>query len=418
VDDILNLVKTVDPGTFGDAAAADSPGQMKEFQGSLVIRQTRANHDKIRKLLSDLRSVSQKQVSIDVRFVQIDAAVLEQILFDVDIDVTNLIFGVTQRAQGSFLTYTSNGISGSGFGTGVGNPPLAVRGVTGSGIAQPATGGLVPAPADNPMFSQSGPHPVDLLAFNPSTGQSKDFGSSNAKILGNQSGMLLNGAVIDDVAVRFFLQATQASNRTAQFTSPKVTLLNGRKATIAVRSFQPYVANVKSNVGGGAGAVGVDPQIQLAENGTTMWVRAVVSHDNRFVTMQMNPILTITNLDQIQAFNVTGGGNAADNNVAGNNNIIQTPGVNIQQPRRFEQNIFTTVKVPDKGTVVLGGFKTSNEVERELGVPILSKIPVIKRMFANRSYGRDDSVLVILVKPTIHLYEEIDPFHDQRPGAR
>jgi type II secretory pathway component GspD/PulD (secretin) len=74
--------------------------------------------------------------------------------------------------------------------------------------------------------------------------------------------------------------------------------------------------------------------------------------------------------------------------------------------------------VPDKGTVALGGFKTSNEVERELGVPILNKIPVVKRLFANRSYGRDDSVLVILVKPTIHLYEEIDPFHDLRPGAR
>ena len=46
---------------------------------------------------------------------------------------------------------------------------------------------------------------------------------------------------------------------------------------------------------------------------------------NRFVTMQINPILTQTNLDQIQAFNVTGGGNAVDGGV-GNNNIIRTPG--------------------------------------------------------------------------------------------
>jgi type II secretory pathway component GspD/PulD (secretin) len=397
VEDITNLVKTVDPATFAadPMNPGDAPGAVREFLGSLVVRQTRANHDKIRKLLADLRSVSQKQVSIEVRFVQIDSAVLEQILFDFDIDVTGA-FSEDRRAQGTFLNIVNNGISGSGLGTATGEPPFV------SGL--PTLGG---------------PHPVDLLTFNPQTGRATEFGNSQAKISGNSTGLLVNGAIIDDIAVRFFLQATQASNRTGLYTAPKVTVLNGRKATIAVRTFRPYVANVKTNVGGGTG-VGVDPIVQLAESGTTMWVRPVISHDNRFVTMQLNPVLTNTNLSQIPEFQVTGSGTTMGGMgmMGGMMANFPPPAITIQQPIRFEQNIFTTVKVPDKGTVVLGGFKTSIEVERELGVPILSKIPVVKRLFANRSYGRDDSVLIILVRPTIHLYEEIDPFFEVRPGQR
>jgi type II secretory pathway component GspD/PulD (secretin) len=269
---------------------------------------------------------------------------------------------------------------------------------------------------------------VDLFSFNTNKG-GQTFGQNQAALDGGMIGTIINGAILDDVGVRFFMQATQATNRVSLYTAPKVTVLNGRKATIAVRQFQPYVANVKSNVGGGIGAVGIDPIIQLAVSGTTMWVRPVISHDNRFVTLQMNPILTITNLDQINTFGVTGtttigGGVPLPGDPGGGlpfpGGIVGPTlgGVTLQQPRTFEQNVFTTVKVPDKGTVVMGGFKTSNETERELGTPMLSKLPILKRLFSNRSLGREDSILLVLVRPTIHLYEEIDPYYELRPGAR
>jgi len=46
--------------------------------------------------------------------------------------------------------------------------------------------------------------------------------------------------------------------------------------------------------------------------------------------------------------------------------------------------------------------------EKEVGVPILSKIPIIGRAFANRSKVADQKILLILVKPTIILQEEAD----------
>ncbi|MHC4153640.1 MAG: hypothetical protein ACYST6_01755 [Planctomycetota bacterium] len=68
----------------------------------------------------------------------------------------------------------------------------------------------------------------------------------------------------------------------------------------------------------------------------------------------------------------------------------------------------TRVSVPDSATLLLGGYKVSAEVEREVGVPILSKIPILGRAFRNTSTVRDQRVLLILVKPTIILQEERD----------
>jgi len=39
-------------------------------------------------------------------------------------------------------------------------------------------------------------------------------------------------------------------------------------------------------------------------------------------------------------------------------------------------------------------------------VPVLSKIPILGRLFGNRSIVKDQRILLILVKPTIILQEE------------
>jgi general secretion pathway protein D len=66
----------------------------------------------------------------------------------------------------------------------------------------------------------------------------------------------------------------------------------------------------------------------------------------------------------------------------------------------------TTVSVPDGGTLLLGGQTLAGEIERESGVPILSKIPFLKRLFTNTGTAKDEQVLLILVKPTIIIQRE------------
>jgi general secretion pathway protein D len=75
-------------------------------------------------------------------------------------------------------------------------------------------------------------------------------------------------------------------------------------------------------------------------------------------------------------------------------------------PETETSNVMTRVSVPDGGTLLLGGQKITTEVEKEVGVPILSKIPIIGMAFGSRSKVRDHRILLILVKPIIILKEE------------
>ncbi|MFN8731324.1 MAG: hypothetical protein ACK5Z4_15875, partial [Planctomyces sp.] len=66
----------------------------------------------------------------------------------------------------------------------------------------------------------------------------------------------------------------------------------------------------------------------------------------------------------------------------------------------------TTVTVPDEGTVLLGGQRLVTEREVEVGVPLLSKLPIINRFFTNRIESKEESTLLILVKPTVIIQSE------------
>ena len=68
--------------------------------------------------------------------------------------------------------------------------------------------------------------------------------------------------------------------------------------------------------------------------------------------------------------------------------------------------INTTVSVPDKGTVLLGGQRLVDEIEVETGVPVLSKIPFVNRFFSNRVTSKSEETLLILIRPEIIIPQE------------
>ena len=64
------------------------------------------------------------------------------------------------------------------------------------------------------------------------------------------------------------------------------------------------------------------------------------------------------------------------------------------------------VSVPDSGTLLIGGQKLAAETEVEAGVPILSKIPLLKRAYSARATVKDEQTLLILIKPKILIHSE------------
>jgi type II secretory pathway component GspD/PulD (secretin) len=152
----------------------------------------------------------------------------------------------------------------------------------------------------------------------------------------------------------------------------------------------------------GSNAIGFQPTIQTVNSGVVLNVQATVSADRKYVTMVLQPELS--NLLALVPFVIGGSetiptGNSAATQPFANQGVIQ-------QPEQQITEVKTTATVPDGGTLLLGGQTLSGDIEREMGVPILSKIPFLKRLFTNRSYAKDDQVLLILVKPTIIIERE------------
>ena len=81
-------------------------------------------------------------------------------------------------------------------------------------------------------------------------------------------------------------------------------------------------------------------------------------------------------------------------------------GVTVQLPAFQFIAVVTTVSVPDGGTVLLGGIKRLSEGRNEIGVPLLSKVPYVNRLFRNVGIGRETDSLMMMVTPRIIIQEE------------
>lgn len=70
-------------------------------------------------------------------------------------------------------------------------------------------------------------------------------------------------------------------------------------------------------------------------------------------------------------------------------------------PDILKRSIMTTLKIKDQQTVVLGGLINRTEGVSWKGVPILSKIPYLGRLFKSKSITNSENELVILLTPKI-----------------
>jgi len=358
VDEIIRLIQdTVASDSWKDNGGA--VGSLRELQGQLIVTQTPENQRQLVRLLEQLRETRAIQVTIEARFLSVQRNFLEDVGVDFDFAFANL-------DQDRFFDPTS--ISPT-------NPN--------------------PTPGVVRVLQNS-------FGFTQASNLDTSLPGNLASVIGGTTGAgpaLSTGITfLDDFQVTALIRATQASQSVSTITAPRVTLFNGQRAYVLISTQRAYVSDLQPIVG--TGAVGFDPTPALVNTGAILDVQATVSSDRKYVTLTLRPqVAQLLNLVNFQVAQATAGGTGDDGNAGVATGFIQQPEIQITEVR-------TTVSVPDGGTLLLGGQSLAAEIERESGVPVLSKIPFLKRLFTNRSMAKDDQVLLILVKPTIIIQRE------------
>jgi general secretion pathway protein D len=219
-------------------------------------------------------------------------------------------------------------------------------------------------------------------------------------------------AILSDIEVFLLLQAAEGDNRTNVLQAPKVTLFNGQFGLVMDVSQRPFVMSVVPVVGDFAAAH--QPVVVVLNEGTSLSVQAVVSPDRRFVRLTMIPFFS--SIGDVSTFTFNGRRTSdtgtvvvdpANNQRAvrnNENNFIE--GTTVQLPTFNVTTVSTTVSVPDGGTILMGGIKRLSEGRNERGVPMLSKIPYLNRLFKNVGIGRETQSLMMMVTPRIIIQEE------------
>ena len=129
-----------------------------------------------------------------------------------------------------------------------------------------------------------------------------------------------------------------------------------------------------------------DPIVGIVQDGLTLDVRPTVSNDRRYVTLELQPTVA-TLLRPIPTFTTSLG-------------AFTTP-VTIQIPEITIQKSQTTVRVPDGGTVVIGGLKNIAVTDRRSATPWLSKIPLLGFFFKREGDSEEVEHLMIII--TAHI---------------
>jgi type IV pilus assembly protein PilQ len=170
------------------------------------------------------------------------------------------------------------------------------------------------------------------------------------------------------------LQAQETRGNLRVVTRPVISTLNGNEASITIGQTDYYLLQSEIfNTSSVNNVNTVSQRYEKIEINTTITVKPIVSQDG-MVTLDLNPNFTVP-------------GTRVASNVP--------PSI---LTRQFE----STIRVKDGETVVLGGLSRESNSNNNEGLPVISRIPVLKWFFGNQNNNKSRSSLIIYITPTIY----------------
>lgn len=179
-----------------------------------------------------------------------------------------------------------------------------------------------------------------------------------------------------------FIELLKSQGNVQVLSSPRISTVNNQKAVIKVGSDEFFVTELSSTTTTGT-ATTTTPEVELTPffSGIALDVTPQIDQNNH-VTLHIHPTVSEVS-DQTKEITVAG------------------------QLQRFPL-AFSTVRESDSiirarsgQVVVIGGLMKNEERTREAGVPVLSSIPGVGKLFQHTQASSVKSELVILLRPIV-----------------
>ncbi len=352
-----SLIQLIKDSSGGEEAWGNY--SMEHHSGQLLVNAPRELHAEVQKVLANLRKDSDLFVVIEARFIDINDDFLE----DIGIDSRSLAAGNNLgTAWGNVINSTQTGGRDLGF-----------------------TERYTTSPSPELVMGQdrwAGRIQHILDGFTGTIRGQRLTGGAGV------GGLTLQSTWLEPFQLNVILRAVQERNKARQLTAPVVTAHNGQRVYVSVVTQRAYIADYNLVSGGtGYSIIEVaDPEVATFQEGVILDVNPVISPDRKYITMDVRPTLATLIGGVISTILISLG---SFTNVA-----FQVP---IGVPQISLQQSYTSVTVPNGGTVLLGGFKSMSESKYTSYVPLLGKIPLVNILFRRKATLSEKRSLIILI---------------------
>lgn len=341
-DELITFIQdNVAKGTWDPAKGTS----IEQRQGAILfVSQTPEVHAQVERLLTDMRNRRALQVNIDVRMLDTRKGYWEEIGVEYHNNPTGII--ASSSSNGYTRLNDTLGYNGSTFNNLPGNQTILLN---------------------------------SAYAAN-----SRSYNNSTRGMVLESSLRPFNFFNVDQLNA--IISAVEEESDQQILQNPTITCFNNQRATASFLVQFAYIADydiVGNNL---------DPRIEILSFGNTIDIKPIISQDRKFITLEVNPTSTEFGgsfTEQLVAPRVLQTGDGAA--------ILGQQPFPLELPNSQTRALRSTSLLPDRASLLVGSYTNAMRQRTHMGIPFLSHIPFLGRLFSRNGIYDESRQLSYLI---------------------
>lgn len=185
-------------------------------------------------------------------------------------------------------------------------------------------------------------------------------------------------------SIDLYINALTATSRFRIASRPSVFTANNKKAVIFNGKKIAVPTSTVTTLGAGGSA-----------NTTSGSQQSNIQYQDVVLKIEVVPLINSAREISLQIIQTNDTVSQNSTNIGGG---VSVPEINTQE-------LTTSVIVPDRSTILLGGLITQQDTKNVAGVPFLSSVPLMGNLFKSTSDKTDRAELVVMIQPSVVLDE-------------